>query len=173
MTGVPLVTQIVAMAENGVIGVAGALPWHLPEDLKFFKAMTLGRPMIVGRKTFDSFGGRPLPGRLNVVVTRSPLAASGLVAYVDSLDAAFALCARECETWGDEVVVAGGGEIYRAAMPRTDRIWVTVIHKTVKGDTLFPGIPADFVPTETAAFAEPFAYTRTLYVRMASVTARR
>lgn len=160
-----IITQIAAMAQNRVIGAQGALPWHLSEDLRFFKQTTLGHAMIVGRKTFDSFGGKALPGRLNIVVTRTPGVDSELVRFVTSLEAAFALCLNERARWGDEVFVAGGGEIYRAAMAATDRIWLTQVRRDVDGDTTFPDIPADFVAECTTEFREPFAYARTLYVR--------
>lgn len=159
-----IVTQIVAMAENRVIGADGDLPWRLSEDLKFFKATTSGHALIMGRKTYDSIG-RPLPGRLNIVVTRSPRPdAEGLV-HVTSLDEAFAVAAREAGRWGEEVFVAGGGEIYRAALPRTDKIWLTHVLHAVRGDTTYPEMPPEFSPGETQAFSEPFPYTRTLYQR--------
>jgi dihydrofolate reductase len=161
-----MVTQIVAMAQNRVIGAAGALPWHLPEDLKFFKKMTLGRCMVVGRKTFASFGGKPLPGRLNVVVSRSPgTVAHELVRYVGSLEEAIRLAESLRGTFGDELIIAGGGEIYRQAMPSTRTIWLTEVLQTVAGDVTYPEIPPDFAARESESFAEPFAYRRTRYVR--------
>ncbi len=164
MTPTMIVTQIVAMAENRVIGAQGKLPWHLSEDLRFFKQTTLGHAMIVGRKTFDSFG-RPLPGRLNVVITRTPQVGSELVVHASSLEDALRICAERRGRWGDEVFVAGGGEIYRTALPRTDRIWLTRVLHPVVGDVTYPELPPEFAAVETQSFAEPFPYTRTLYRR--------
>jgi dihydrofolate reductase len=129
---VPLVTLVVASAANGVIGARGALPWHLPADLKHFKAKTLGRPVVMGRRTHESIG-RPLPGRLNIVVTRQPDYPAPGCTVVGSLDAAFAAA-------GDapEVCVIGGGELYREVLPRADRVELTEIHADFEGDAHFP-----------------------------------
>ena len=133
----PIVALIVAVAENGVIGRDGKLPWRLPEDMKWFKARTEGRPMIMGRKTWESFPKRPLPGRTNIVVTRdaSFKAEGGVV--VTSLAAALDVAAGEAP---EEIMVIGGAEIYRAAMPFVRRIYLTSVHGEIEGDTYFPAI---------------------------------
>lgn len=135
------VTIIAAMAVNRVIGKEGGLPWHLPDDLARFRAITLGHPVIMGRKTFESIG-RPLPGRLTIILTRRQGYAPEGVAVARSLDEALALAGS-----ADEVFICGGGELYREALPLADRIHLTVVHRPFEGDTTFPEIPADFVET--------------------------
>jgi dihydrofolate reductase len=128
-----IVSQIAAMSENHVIGNDNKLLWHLPNDLKHFKNTTSGHTVIMGRKTFDSVG-KPLPKRRNIVITRQPITIEGCE-VVDSVEAALALCKDE-----DEVFIVGGGEIYKLALPLTDRIYLTIIHKAFEGDSHFPEI---------------------------------
>jgi dihydrofolate reductase len=131
-----------AVAENGVIGNEGGMPWRLSTDMKRFKATTMGKPLIMGRKTWESFPRRPLPGRLNIVVTRNrDLAEEGAV-VVHSLDEALRVAAKHLEESGsgDEIAVIGGGEIYRQAMELADRLHVTHIQAEIEGDTYFPAI---------------------------------
>jgi len=131
---------IVAAAENGVIGSANGLPWHLPEDLRYFKRVTLGKPVVMGRRTYESIG-RPLPGRANIVVTRDPAFAVAGVTAVKSLDQALALAGEIARAEGaPEVVVIGGAQIYRLALPRADRLYMTEVHARVPGDVLLPPI---------------------------------
>ncbi|HEY5337184.1 MAG TPA: dihydrofolate reductase [Rhizomicrobium sp.] len=126
---------ILARADNGVIGMNGALPWRISDDLKRFKALTMGRPIVMGRKTWDSFPKRPLPGRTNIVITRDPhWHADGAVA-VQSFDAALA---RAREDAPDEIAVIGGAEIYRLALPCADRIHLTEVHLAADGDIRMP-----------------------------------
>ncbi|MBK8065962.1 MAG: dihydrofolate reductase [Betaproteobacteria bacterium] len=132
--GRPRVAMIAAVAANGVIGAGNRMPWHLPEDLRHFKAATLGHPVIMGRKTWESIG-RPLPGRRNVVVSRQrdlQLQGAQLAA---SLHDALARCADV-----DEVFVIGGGELYREALPLASRIVLTEIAQAFDGDTRFPAL---------------------------------
>lgn len=139
----------VAVAANGVIGADGGLPWRLSSDLKRFKEGTMGRPIVMGRKTFESIG-KPLPGRLNIVVTRDAAWRHEGVETVGSLDEAIRLATvrARCMTGVDEVAVIGGGQIYAQAMPVADRLHVTHVLADVDGDTRFPDIdPA--VWTET------------------------
>lgn len=127
-----LCSIVAAVADNGVMGRGNQLPWHLPDDLKRFKALTLGKPMVMGRKTFDSIG-RPLPGRTSIVVTRrQDLQIPGCI-VVDSLAAAL-------QAAGDvpEVVIVGGAELYRHALPAVQLIHLTRVHAEVPGDTFFP-----------------------------------
>lgn len=128
----PTLSLIAAVAANGIIGARGKLPWHLPEDLRFFKARTLGRPVLMGRRTWESIG-RPLPGRRNLVVSRTPGYRAGGAEVVVSLDTALACCASE-----SEVFVIGGGELYREALPYAARIVLTEIHADFEGDARFP-----------------------------------
>jgi len=133
----PAITLVVAAARNGVIGVDGRLPWHLPADLKRFKALTmgpdgLGRPMIMGRKTFDSLPGL-LPGRRHIVLTRDPLWQAEGAEVAADLDGALALA-------GGEAMVIGGAEIFALALPRATRLELTEIDADVAGDTFLPPI---------------------------------
>ncbi len=123
---------IVAMAKNRTIGINNTLPWRCPEDLKHFKALTMGHHMIMGRKTFDSIG-KPLPGRTTVVVTRNnDLEVDGcLVAH--SLKEAIAMCAQDAETF-----IVGGAELYRQSISLADTMYVTEIQQDVAGDAHFP-----------------------------------
>ena len=128
----PHVFLVAAVAANGVIGADGKLPWRLPEDLKHFKALTLGHPVIMGRKTWESLG-RPLPGRENIVVTRSAGYDAPGASVAASLEAALALCAGE-----PVVYVIGGSELYAAALLFADGLVLTEIHRDYDGDTRFP-----------------------------------
>jgi dihydrofolate reductase len=129
-----IVALIAAVAENGVIGRDGGLPWRLPADLRRFKALTLGKPVIMGRRTWQSIG-RPLPGRRNIVVSRDPDFTAEGVEVVASLDAALDRVADV-----EEAMVIGGGEIYVQALPRADRLHITHVHATVAGNAHFPAI---------------------------------
>lgn len=128
-----LISLIVAMAENRVIGRDNQMPWHLPADLRHFKSVTLGKPVIMGRKTFESIG-RPLPGRRNLVISRNTEWQADGVETVNSLDAALALVNAH-----DEVMILGGGQLYRDALPLAHRLYLTHIELNVDdADTWFP-----------------------------------
>ncbi|ANH04531.1 dihydrofolate reductase [Shinella sp. HZN7] len=139
------IVLVVAVARNGVIGRDGDLPWHLPSDLKRFKQLTLGKPVLMGRKTWDSIG-KPLPGRPNIVITRDTTFSAHGAAVVSSLDEGLDAARREAEKLGvDEVCVIGGGQIYAQAFDRADILHVTRVEAEVEGDTRFPDIdPAIF-----------------------------
>ncbi|MBO5813181.1 MAG: dihydrofolate reductase [Alistipes sp.] len=126
-----MVSVIVAVAENGVIGDKNTLLWHISEDLRNFKRVTSGHPVIMGRKTFDSLG-RPLPNRTNVVITRQNLEIEGCK-VVHSLEEALSLFSPE-----EEVFVIGGAQIYAEALPLADRFYLTRVHHAYEGDTSFP-----------------------------------
>lgn len=128
----PLISLLVAASENGVIGRDGGMPWHLPDDLKHFKALTLGKPVLMGRKTFDSIG-RPLPGRTNLVLTRAAGWSVPGVTVVADLEAAIRVAGA-----APELVVAGGAQVYALALPRATRIYLTRIHAVIDGDTRLP-----------------------------------
>jgi dihydrofolate reductase len=132
----PVVSIIAALAENRVIGADNALPWRLPEDLRHFRRLTTGHAVIMGRRNYESIG-KPLPQRRNIVVSRNPgYVAPGCV-VVPSLEAAFAAAGDD-----PEVFVIGGGEIYRQALARADRMYLTLVHATVAGDVRFPSYDA-------------------------------
>ncbi len=133
-----ILSFIVAAAENNAIGRQGQLPWHLPEDLRFFKRTTMGKPVLMGRKTYESLG-KPLPGRLNIVVSgKSDLALPEGVLLLHDLDAAVERLQAEPQ---DEGFIIGGGQIFAAAMPIADRLYITKVHTTVAdADAFFPEI---------------------------------
>jgi dihydrofolate reductase len=126
------VTIIAALSRNGVIGRDNRLPWHIAEDLKRFKALTLGHPVIMGRRTHESLG-RPLPGRDNIVITRSKDYAARGCRVVHTLEEALAACAR-----AGEAFVIGGAEIYVLALPLADRLQLTEVDADIEGDAHFP-----------------------------------
>jgi dihydrofolate reductase len=128
----PRIALVVAMADNGVIGKGGGLPWHLPDDLKHFKAVTFGKPVLMGRRTFESIG-KPLPGRRNLVMTRGAAAAVPGVEYVGSVEQARSLAAGAAE-----LCVIGGAEVFTLALPLAARIYLTRVHAQVTGDVYFP-----------------------------------
>lgn len=129
------VVLVLAMSDSGVIGDRGGLPWRILDDMKRFKRLTLGKPIIMGRKTWDSFPKKPLPGRTNIVVTRdTSWRAEGAVA-VHSFDAALTKARNKNPS---EIAVIGGAEIYKAALPLADRVELTEVHITVDGDTRLP-----------------------------------
>mgnify|MGYP006127029477 CR=1 FL=1 len=129
---------IVARASNGVIGKDNQLPWRLPADLKYFKAVTMGKPIVMGRKTFESIG-RPLPGRQNIVVTRNPDFISAGITVVHSVEAAIA-AANEAA----EIMLIGGTELYTLSLALADRIYLTAIHQDFDGDAHFPALDSQW-----------------------------
>ncbi len=139
-----VLTLVAAVAENGVIGRGDALPWHISGDLKRFRAITWGKPILMGRRTFDSIG-RPLPGRTSLVITRD----TGFqppegVLVVSSLGAALERGAQEAERLGvDEMAVVGGAQIYAQAFPHATRLRLTEVHGCPEGDVLFPAFARD------------------------------
>lgn len=141
------ITLVVAAAENGVIGNNGAIPWRISDDLKRFKALTMGYPIVMGRKTWDSLPKKPLPGRINIVVTRQPgWSAEGAVT-AHSLEDAIAQ-AREKAGEADEIFVIGGAEIYAAAMKLATCIELTEIHAEFDGDAVLPPLEGEWDETE-------------------------
>jgi dihydrofolate reductase len=129
-----IVTAVVAIAENRAIGKDNELLWHLPKDLKHFKEITKGHTIIMGRKTFDSIG-KPLPHRRNIVITRSKDLEIEGAEVANAVEEALALCMDE-----NEVFIVGGADIYKLAMPSTDRIYLTTVHESYEGDAYFPEI---------------------------------
>lgn len=161
---------IVAAAENGVIGRNNALPWHLPEDLRYFKRVTLGKPVVMGRKTYESIG-RPLPGRTNIVITRNKSWQAEGVRVVSSLGEALQLGADIALIDGiEELMVIGGAEIYAAALPLAQRLYLTQVHGAVEGDAHLPAV--DWSQWQTvsserhvASEGNPFDYSFIVFER--------
>jgi len=159
------------MSRNRVIGRNNNLPWYLPGDLKYFKQATMGKPIIMGRKTWDSIG-RPLPGRMNVVISRNPeWQAPAGTTPAKSLDEALVKAEAQAEIEdGEEVMIIGGGQIYAEALPMVDRIYVTLVHAQVAGDAFFPEVDwseweelgrEDFSASEN----NPYDYSFVVYQR--------
>lgn len=132
------IALIAAMSENGVIGNNNALPWHLPEELKYFREKTRGKSVIMGRKTFESMGSKPLPNRLNIILTHAKnfLVADCIVVHSTEEALKAAKAAGDCE----EIMVIGGAKIYETFLPVASRIYLTVVHQNYVGDTYFPKV---------------------------------
>ena len=134
-----IVNLVVARADNGVIGRGNALPWRIPADLQHFKRLTLGKPIVMGRRTFESIG-RPLPGRVNVVLTRDPRWRANGVAVAASLDEALGIDVPE-------LAVIGGAQVYAEALPVATRVYLTEVHTTPEGDTWLPAFGPEWRET--------------------------
>lgn len=163
-----VISLISAMADNGVIGIDNRLPWKLPADMRWFRKHTLGKPIIMGRLTFESFGGKPLPDRTNIVVThdRDYRAAGAIV--VDSIDKAIQQ-AGDCE----EVMIIGGASFYQQLLPRAQRMYLTFIHAVFEGDAYFPEFSKDqWQQTERTDCApddkNPYHYSFTVWQKKPS-----
>ncbi len=164
------VTLVVAATCNGIIGRNGDMPWRMPSSLRRFRALTMGRPMIMGRKTFEAIG-RPLDGRDTIVVTRDGAFAHAGVHTASSVEQALALaCSLAAARSTQEIIIAGGGEIYRAALPIASKVHLDLVHATLDGDTTFPELaPGEWQEVDRAS-VEPhandqFAMTAITYIR--------
>jgi dihydrofolate reductase len=157
------ISLIVAMAQNRVIGRGGSIPWKIPGEQKLFKRITIGHSLIMGRKTHEDIG-RPLPGRLNIVVSRRQDYRPAGCLVADSLEAALDLCPAG-ET---EVFIIGGGQLFREALPMADRIYATVIPAAFPGDTFFPEISGEFTVTACERFEGLQPYALHIYERIGS-----
>ena len=157
----PKVVLIVAMARNRVIGKGGTLPWHLSDDLKRFRSLTMGHPIIMGRKTHDSIG-RALPGRRNIVISRNP----GL--NIEDVETAISIqAALEMTTGVDEVFVIGGQQIYQLALPLASCIELTLIDQDFEGDVLFPEInPAEWKESQRESREDPASGLNYDFIRL-------
>ena len=133
------VALIVAAARNRAIGLNNKMPWHLPEDLKYFKRVTMGKPVIMGRNTFESIG-RPLPGRPNIVISRNADYKADGITLVNSLDAALKAAQQLLPAGQDEVMVIGGAQIYAQALPQATRLYLTEVDAEPEADAFFPAI---------------------------------
>lgn len=135
----PTISLIVAAGKNNVIGANNQMLWHIPEDFRHFKSVTIGKPCIMGRKTFESIVaslGKPLPGRVNIVISRHNTQYSGALTCKD-LDEAID---QATKTGTDEIMVIGGAQIYELALPRADKIYLTRVHQSPEGDAYFPSL---------------------------------
>ena len=138
------IVLVLAMADNGVIGASGTIPWRIPEDMKRFKALTIGKPIIMGRKTWDSIARKPLPGRTNIVITRDPSWSAPGALAAHSLGEALVAARSENPS---EIAIVGGADIYLAAVPYAQRIELTEVHIDASGETRLP-------PFEKSAWRE-------------------
>lgn len=165
-----ILSHIVAAAKNGVIGTQNSLPWELPEDMKFFREKTKGHIMIMGRKTYDSFGGKPLPQRFHIVITRHETqSAFPNVVYVKSIPEALEKARTVLKQYPEEVFIIGGGEIYSQTMNIVDRIYLTRIDKDFDGDAIYPMIPqSDFSLEEKKDRQDPIPFSFLTYKRIKS-----
>lgn len=148
-----MISLIVAHDKNRVIGYENDMPWHLPGDLQYFKETTMGKPVIMGRKTFESIG-RPLPGRRNIVITRNASYTADGIELVGSLEAALALVVDV-----PEVMVIGGEQIFTQALPLADRLYITLIDYEFVGDTYFPAYEGWQMVSEREPIGTPDGYT--------------
>ncbi len=158
-----MISLLVAHDLNRVIGVNNEMPWHIPEELAYFKKVSMGKAMIMGRKTFESIG-RPLPGRLNIVVTRNEDYKVEGVEVVHNLDTALS----KARNYSEEVVVIGGAEIFRQSLEKADRLYITSIKKEFKGDTYFPEYDDKWKlmsTSETHTSKDGIMYTFLIYER--------
>jgi dihydrofolate reductase len=133
--------HVAAVAENGVIGRAGTLPWRLKSDMQHFRCLTMGKPLVMGRRTYLSLSRKPLPGRTNVVVSRDRTFAAPGVVVAATLDAALAVARGDAlRRGGDEIMVIGGSDVFRQTMAMADRLEITLVHMRPQGDSAFPPI---------------------------------
>jgi dihydrofolate reductase len=134
-----LISLIVAHSSNRVIGIDGQLPWHIPDDLKYFKAITIGKPIIMGRKTFDSIG-KPLPGRLNIIITKNTDLSIEECVVVNNLEAAISEAKnffKTQDTEQEEIFIIGGAQIFKQSMEFVNKIYITEVHADYAGDVFF------------------------------------
>ncbi len=154
-----IISLIAAMAENRVIGNKNAIPWNIPSDQKRFRDITMGHPVVFGRKTFEIIR-RPLPGRKTIVLTHRQDCSVGGITVAHSLDEAFAACEGE-----KEVFICGGGMVFRETISLAHRIYLTVIHANFEGDTFFPDIPKGIAEVKREEVDETPSYSFVLYER--------
>jgi len=160
-----IISHIVAASKNNIIGTDNTLPWDLPEDMKFFKEKTKGHSIIMGRKTYESIG-RPLPHRLNIIITRQEDYQVGGAHVVSTIDAAITLCKEHRAEYGEEAFIIGGGEIYKQSLPLTDVIYLTRIHQDFQGHTSYPALnPTEFEETDRQDRTEPIPFSFLVYKR--------
>lgn len=152
-----IVSLIAAMAENRVIGRGSVIPWDLPDDRRHFRELTWGHPIVLGRKTFETLDG-PLPGRLNIILTRDRDYRAAGCRVVHERNEALAVAGD-----AEELFICGGGEVYREFLPLAERIYLTVLHQELEGEVLFPEIPGDFAVVSRETVAEPLPHSFIVY----------
>jgi len=162
-----MISLIAAVSENYVLGMDGKMPWHLPADFTWFKSVTIGKPIILGRKTFDSFGGKPLPKRLHLVISRNPQSNTDQVIWVSSVEDAISEAKKHSN---DEIMVIGGGDIYSQSIHLADRLYLTEIATSYEGDAFFPAFDKSkwqkkIIAEHAAADGQP-AFVITQYDRL-------
>ncbi len=153
------ISIIAAMTRDRVIGIKNTLPWKLPADMKWFRQHTLGKPVVMGRKTYESFGARPLPDRLNIVVTRDPNYDAGEATVATSIDDAIQKAGDV-----DEIMIIGGASFYEQTLPIADRMYLTKVDADIEGDAWFPDYPSDLwqqVGTQSHPADDKNAYAMT------------
>ncbi len=161
-------SHIVAVSKNNMIGLNNKLPWHIPEDLKYFYKTTENKVLIMGRKTFDSIG-HALPNRLNVVLTKNKKFKDKEAVSFSSIDQVLKYCQRAeiQKKYGNEIFITGGGEIYKQTLSMTDRLYITRIHKEYEGDASYPEIPENqFQEVSRIDKAEPQPFSFLIYERI-------
>lgn len=172
----PAIVLVAAVSENGVIGRDNALPWRLKSDLRRFRAVTMGKPIVMGRKTFLSIG-RPLPGRTNIVVSRDPAFAATGVLVSGNLDAALEVASGDAARRGaGEIAIIGGAELFAQTLGRADRLDITIVHATIAGDIRLPPIdPAEWKEAarreQPAAAGDDVAMSFVTYIRAGEAAA--
>lgn len=152
-----IISLIAAMAENRVIGRGAEIPWDLPDDRKHFRELTWGHPIVMGRKTFETLAG-PLPGRLNIILTRDRNYRAAGCLVVHDRDEVLAAAGD-----AEELFICGGGEVYREFLSLAERIYLTVLHQELEGEVLFPEISGDFVVVSRETIAEPLPHSFIVY----------
>jgi dihydrofolate reductase len=162
----PIISAIAARSENGVIGHHNQIPWHLPVDLKHFKTITTGHPVIMGRKTFESIG-KPLPNRTNIILTRNTAFNAPGCMIVNSTEQAIL---QASSTHTDEMFIMGGADIYQLFMPKIQKLYLTLVHHTFAGDTFFPSLdPNQWVEIEKRTYPadpnNPYNYSFVIWER--------
>jgi len=167
---IPTLSAVVAMSDNRVIGRDNQLPWHLPADLQHFKAITTGHPILMGRKTYESIG-KPLPNRTNLILTRDQAFIVPGAIVIGSLEAALEECNKLA---APELFVIGGAQIYAQLLPRINRIYLTLVHATIQGDTYFPALSSDDWEELSREHHEPdaknaYAYSFILFQRRLAI----
>ena len=162
-----ILSHIVAASQNNVIGQKNKLPWHIPEDLKYFYNTTKNKVIVMGRKTFQSLG-KVLPGRLNVVLTKNKAFKQKDVVVFASFEEALRYCQQDeiVKKYNKEIFITGGGEIYKQTLPLMDRLYITRIHKEYEGDAFYPEIPADqFKEVSRINKSKPVPFSFLIYER--------
>ncbi|UCE90250.1 MAG: type 3 dihydrofolate reductase [Pseudomonadota bacterium] len=160
-----MISLIAAMADNRVIGIENRLPWKLPADMRWFRRQTMGKPIVMGRKTFESIGAKPLPGRTNVVITRDRDYVAKDCTVVHSIDEALRVVAD-----APEVMIIGGASFYEQMLPRAQRMYLTLVHTEITGDAWFPAFSLDeWREVERTDFdaddSNPLAHSFVIYER--------